>query len=109
MAPYDAENDRRRAIRFEVRAPTQYANHERGTGTTENVSVSGVLIQNATRAVGVGSSLEVRFSFFPGSFDTPFTARVIRHTDDGFALQFDDLGPPQISLLRSALPPGAFA
>lgn len=108
MAPHTDETDRRRARRFEVRAPTQYANTERGTGITENVSISGVLIQNASRLVGVGSSVEVRFSFFPGSFDTAFTAHVIRETEAGFALQFSDLGPSQLSLLRAALPPSAF-
>jgi hypothetical protein len=102
-------NDRRRARRFGVRAPAQYANSSGGTGTTENISISGVLIENASTQVGLGATVELRFSFYPGSFDTPFAGHVIRHTESGFALQFADIGDDQLALLRTALPPSAFA
>ena len=103
------ENDRRRARRFGVRAPAQYANSNPGTGMTENISISGVLIENASMQVGVGASVELRFSFYPGSFDTSFSGNVIRQTETGFALRFTDVGDDQLALLRTALPPSAFS
>ncbi len=99
--------EKRRAPRFEIRVPVE-CQFESGitTGTTANVSISGVLIAPASISTGlsVGSGLTMRFSFFAGSFDTPFAASVVRHTDDGFAVHFNPLDAQQHGLLRQALP-----
>jgi hypothetical protein len=80
-----------------------------GRGFTANMSLSGVLIERVTAPAPIGASLRLRFSFFLGSFDTPFRGQVVRHTDDGFAVQFESLDQAQLDVLRTALPPGAYA
>jgi len=101
----DGQTQRRVARRYEIRVPVEYEqNQQQGSGTTWNLSVSGVLIERASARVDVGGRLELRFSFFPGSFDTRFPANVVRHTPDGFAVQFDVLETDQIRLLNRALP-----
>lgn len=99
--------ENRIAPRFEIRVPVEYQyDAATGRGTTANVSTSGVRIAMTARSpqLSVGSGLTLRFSFFAGSFDTPFAANVVRHTDDGFAVQFDTLDGQQRNLLRQALP-----
>ena len=96
--------DARREPRFEVRGPAEYQDGASGNGTTWNISFSGVLIENASEQLPIGALVEVRFSFFPGSFDTTFVGRVIRHTERGFALEFTDLDDPRRKVLTAALP-----
>ena len=99
--------EKRRAPRYKIRVPVE-CRYESGTaaGTTANVSTSGVRIAlaSASTRLSVGSGLTMRFSFFAGSFDTPFGASVVRHTDDGFAVHFNGLDGRQRELLRQALP-----
>lgn len=99
--------ENRVAPRYEIRVPVEYhADTTTGRGTTANVSRSGVRIAKGAAApeVIVGAGMTLRFSFFAGSFDTPFEAEVVRHTDDGFAVQFRSLDGEQRELLRQALP-----
>jgi hypothetical protein len=101
--------DTRAAPRFDVRGPVEYrfADH-RGEGLVWNVSTSGARIDLAFPPVACGTRIQCRFSFYPGSFDTPITAQVVRRTESGFAVQFCDLGPRQNRMLLNALPnPGA--
>ena len=105
-----APRERRRAPRFSVCVPLEYEDHSvEGRGFTKNVSRSGVLIEQASSPPPIGAGLRVRFSFFLGAFETPFSGKVVRHADDGFALQFGSLDEAQIEVLRTALPPGAYA
>ena len=92
------------APRFPVAVPAVYISRTSGSGTTFNMSVSGVRVDQVSTPVLVGTELTLRFSIFPGSFDTPFLARVVRHTESGFAAQFAELERPQMELLRRALP-----
>ena len=96
-----------RAPRFGLRAPTEYSDGRTGRGTTENISLSGVLIENVAEPPPVGARLDLRFSFFAGSYETPLTGNVVRLTERGFAVQFSELDRSQQRLLRSALPRGA--
>jgi hypothetical protein len=97
---------RRAARRYDIRVPVEYEQEEdaQGRGTTWNLSISGVRIENAAPRVDVGHRLALRFSFFPGSFETPIPGNVVRLTDGGFAVQFDVLDIDQIRLLNRALP-----
>ncbi len=99
--------ERRVALRFQVRAPVEYEDSTSGHGLTWDISLSGVRIENASAPVGLGTTLELRFSFFPGSFETPLGGNVVRHTDSGFAAKFISLQGFQRDLLRRALPPSA--
>ena len=102
---YTPADDRRSAPRFKLRAPVEYrAGALQGDGTIWNISTSGVRIENASALVKIGSSVGLRFSFFPGQFEVELTGQVVRQTPKGFAVQFVDLEAPQAEMLRSALP-----
>lgn len=102
-------DDRRREPRFNVRAPTEYSDGRTGRGTTENVSLTGALLENISSQQPVGARLELHFSFFAGSYETPFAGHVVRLTELGFAVEFTDLDSSRRQLLHSALPRGADA
>ncbi len=95
---------RREARRFIIQAPTEYEDSQTGSGLTENVSISGVRIENASVSTAIQTQIRLRFSFFMGSFDTLFQGTVVRHTGDGFAVQFGDMGEAQLAVLRRILP-----
>ena len=97
--------ERRAASRFSIQVPTEYEyeSSTTGSGLTENVSTSGVLVEQTSAAVPIDTELQMRFSFFHGSFDTLFTGAVVRHTADGFAVHFVRLETAQIEVLRRAL------
>lgn len=95
--------DRRAAHRYTVRVSTEYESSEVGSGFTENVSISGALVEYASRVIPIQTKIQLRFSFFPGSFDTVFRGIVARHTEDGFAVEFVDMGETQLEVLRKIL------
>jgi hypothetical protein len=96
--------ERRRAPRFSVFVPLEYQDHGvAGRGFTKNVSRTGVLIEQASSPVPIGADLRLRFSFFLGAFETPFRGEVVRHSEEGFALQFGSLDEAQLGVLRTAL------
>lgn len=99
---------KRSALRFDLRVPVvvEYTGASLA-GTVWNVSKSGVLIEGVPTQPSVGAELDMRFSFFPGSMETPVGGRVVRHTLRGFAAQFLTLGERQRRLLEQALPAGA--
>ncbi len=99
--------ERRIAPRYRIRVPVEYEQAAAtGRGTTWDVSTSGVHVamSHASPSLLIGSEVKLRFSFFMGSFAVAFPANVVRHTPDGFAVQFDRLGPTHRDLLRQALP-----
>ena len=90
---------------MKLRAPTEYRNDAvHGNGTIWDISASGARIENASAAVDHGATLALRASFFPGSFDVEVRGDVVRHTDNGFAVRFVELGAVQKELLRRVLP-----
>lgn len=102
---FEGDNERRVEPRFPIHAPVQFNNgNVEGTGMTGNVSMSGARIDEVSEAPRAGTTLELRFSFYVGSFETPFRGRWVRPTRDGFAVEFTGLEPSQQELLRRALP-----
>ena len=102
--------EHQRAPRFSIYAPVEYEEHSvTGRGFTENVSISGALIEAASLPAPIGANLQLRFSFFPGSFATPFIGKVVRHAGDGFAVQFVNLDESELEILRTTLPFGVVA
>ncbi len=95
--------EQRAASRFTVRVSTEYEGGHTGSGFTENLSLSGVLIEYASTLIPIKTKIGMRFSFFVGSFDTLFQGTVVRHTEDGFAVQFVDMGETQLEVLRKIL------
>ncbi len=99
------DQNRRAAPRLSIQVPTEYEYDSdlAGTGFTENVSSSGVLVDHTSAAFPIDTELRMRFSFFHGSFDTVFTGAVVRYTEDGFAARFVHLDTTQIEVLHRAL------
>ena len=97
------EQERRGARRFSVQAPTEYENSGHGSGFTEDVSLSGVRVEHASRPISIEAELQLRFSFYHGSFETLFAGTVVRRTNNGFAVQFGSLNADQLGVLRRAL------
>ena len=92
--------ERRAAPRFSVQVPTEYENSDMGRGLTENLSLSGVLIEHVSKSIAIQTAIALRFSFFVGSFDTVFQGAVVRHIKDGFAVQFGDMDEIQLDVIR---------
>ncbi len=95
--------EQRAAQRYSVRVSTEYEGSDMGSGFTENVSLSGALIEYASTSIPIQTKIRMRFSFFIGSFDTVFWGIVVRHTEDGFAVEFVDMGESQLAVLRKIL------
>jgi len=99
---------RRAAARFKLRVPVEYRvqfDVTQGRGLLWNISRSGLRIEQATAPVAPGTKIEVRFSFFPGSFETELSAEVVRRTHmGGFAARFCGLAPHQSDMLLRLLP-----
>jgi hypothetical protein len=86
----------------------EYEDHSvTARGLTKNVSLSGVLIGQTSSPVPIGANLRLRFSFFLGSFATPLSGKVVRHAEEGFAIEFTSLEEAELEILRKALPGGA--
>lgn len=92
--------EKRVSARISVQVPTDYENSHTGSGLTENLSLSGVLIESASTSIGVQTDIEMRFAFFIGSSNTVFRGTVVRHTSDGFAVHFEDMDEVQLGVLR---------
>ena len=96
--------ERRTAPRFSVQAPIEYKNSHMGSGVTEDVSLSGVLIKHPSKSMAIQTEIRLRFSFFMGSSGTEFCGTVVRHTEDSFAVQFVDMGKAQHLVIRLSAP-----
>ena len=92
--------EKRAAPRFQVQVPTDYENSHAGSGLTENLSFSGVLIESASSSIAVQSEVQLRFAFFIGSSNTVFRGTVVRQSSDGFAVHFGDMDEAQRRVLR---------
>ncbi len=96
--------EHRAASRFSVQVSTEFEGAHMGSGFTENVSLSGALIECTSASMPIKAKLRLRFSFFVGSFDIVFLGTVVRHTEDGFAVEFVDMGQAQLEALGRILP-----
>ena len=96
--------------RIPIRAPVSYRSVDGevwGEGTSWNLSISGALVEHATRPVELGTELLLWFSLYPGSTGTALPGTVMRLTGRGFAVRFGELDDEQAHLLKRALPDGA--
>ncbi len=104
MLPEGIIKERRSAPRSRIQVPVEYEDSVTGRGSTEDMSLSGVRIGHVSSVVPIGEELRLRFSLFSGSFETLFEGKVVRHTKEGFAVQFWNLDVAQLAALRRALP-----
>ncbi len=108
MSEDGRQPERRLARRYRIQVPVEYEQASaRESGTTWDVSGSRVAMSHASPSLSIGSEVKLRFSFFVGSFGVAFAANVVRHTPDGFAVQFDRLGSTHHDVLQQALPGGS--
>jgi hypothetical protein len=104
------QREKRIALRHPICVPVEYEQDSTaGSGTTCDISSSGVHVamSHTSTPLSIGDGVKLRFSFFVGSFDVAFPANVVRHTSEGFAVRFDQLGPTHRDVLRQALPGGS--
>ncbi len=92
--------EKRTAQRFQVQVPTDYEDSHAGSGLTENLSLSGALIEPASTSIEIQTEVQLRFAFFIGSSNTVFRGTVVRHTSDGFAVHFGYMDEAQLRVLR---------
>jgi hypothetical protein len=65
--------------------------HVRGSGTVQNISLSGALIEEANPLLLTGAEIVLRFPFFHDSLPVELPARVVRETAAGFGVHFRPL------------------
>ncbi len=97
-------SDKPVAARYELSGPVEFrCDDQVGTGTVWNFSASGALVERASIVVERGSSLRMRLSYYPGSFEIEVPSEVVRTTPTGFAVRFTELDAPSRRLLARVL------
>ncbi len=97
-------SERLQARRYEFSGPVEFRGDEGlGTGTIWNVSASGALIERASAIVERGTPLQLRVSYYPGSFEIELPSEVVRTTPTGFAVRFTSLDAESRRLLAKVL------
>ncbi len=94
------------APRYRLQVPVRIsANHRNGEGTTEDMSASGVRVENSNIKPPDGLKIELKFAFFPNSPPIRISAEVVRTTESGgFCARFYDLDWRMQRVLRAILP-----
>jgi hypothetical protein len=85
--------NKRRNIRIKTRFETLVASsRQHGAGILADISYSGALLEKTSLQPEVGSEVRVYVFLQPVS---PFelVGRVVRHTGDGFAIEYGELEP----------------
>jgi len=94
--------DRRWDSRIRTHFEILYSSgREDGAGILANISYTGALLTQASVQPRVGSQVRV---FVPLTEDSPFevVGKVVRHVEDGFAIEYFGLGPELRSLVDDA-------
>ena len=99
------QTDERRTNR---RVPVRFAigfegRHIEGAGYAKDISVSGALIEDAEPLLLAGASIRLRFSLLRNAIPIELDAQVVRETEKGFAVQFEEVDPRLRSILRMAI------
>ncbi len=87
-------------VRFSVKFSSKYCN---GSGMVQNISSSGALIEDAEPPLLAGGEVKLEFSLFADSLPIKIKARVVRETEEGFAVQFQKADPRTRQILRAAI------
>ncbi len=108
--PVDSDTNepltRRIAPRYRLNVPVRIsANHRKGEGRVEDMSASGVRVENSNIRPPDGLKVVLKFAFFPNSPPISISAEVVRTTESGgFAARFFDLDWRMQRVLRAILP-----
>ena len=106
----NSASEPRPCTRFALWAPASFRREEEvdqpvdGTGFVQNISRSGLLLDECSQNATPGSMVWLRASYFPGSTEVPIKSEVVRVTDSGFAVKFVHLSPAAEHLIERILP-----
>ncbi len=93
-------NLRRVSVQFSVDFSNRYCH---GTGTVQNISSSGALIEEVDPPLLSGGKIALSFTPFDDSKPIELRATIVRETDTGFAVEFDELDVPTYKILRTTI------
>jgi hypothetical protein len=94
--------DRRRNSRIRTRFETSYSSgREDGLGLLANISYSGALLTQTSLQPRIGSQVRV-FIFLSEQAPFVIIGQVVRHVEDGFAIEYADLSPELRRLIDDA-------
>lgn len=91
---YTDPHGRRAGARYAVEVPVQVSyDAGRGrvaslSGVIQDISISGARIGKIEKGIPAGRLVKLRFQFFATSTPVTLGARMVRETDDGFAVEF---------------------
>jgi hypothetical protein len=95
--------ERRAAPRFRIKGPVHFeTGFTEGWGTLTDISIKGALIDGADLGLEVGSSVRLMISLVEGALPVRVTAKVVRETETGFAVEFTGLEPRLQQVIRLA-------
>ena len=84
--------DRRTAGRVQTRFESLYSEgRSEGTGTLADISYSGALIDGATTCPELGKPLRI-YVFVQPVAPFEIVGTVVRHTENGFAIEYPEVG-----------------
>jgi len=84
------DQDQRKGLRFRAEFETLYsADREEGAGILSEISYSGALMEDVAQKPKEGSMLRLYVFLQPVS-PVNLTGEVVRHTDTGFAIHFEE-------------------
>jgi hypothetical protein len=93
MAGQTADPNRRRGGRVQTRFESLYsAGRSEGTGTLSDISYCGAMIVGTSLKPEIGKVLRV-YVFVQPVAPFELVGVVVRHTDEGFAIEYPDLSP----------------
>jgi hypothetical protein len=74
-----------------------------GWGTLADISVKGARIDDADPRLEVGSSVRLMISLVEGALPVRLSAKVVRETETGFAVELTGLEPRMKQVIRLAV------
>jgi hypothetical protein len=99
-----SRQERRTAFRFRISGAVHFeAGSTEGWGTLADISTKGARIDDADPRLKEGSSVRLMISLVEGAVPIRVTAKVVRETETGFAVEFGKLEPRLTHLIRLAV------
>jgi hypothetical protein len=99
-----SRQERRAAPRFSIKGPVNFeAGFTEGWGTLADISTKGARIDDADPRLKKGSRVGLMISLVEGALPIRVTAKVVRETERGFAVEFAELEPRLKQLIRLAV------
>ena len=96
------DSNRRRSARIKTRFESLYsAGRYEGAGVLSEISFSGARVEGASLKPELGKELRI-YVFVQPVCPFEVIGRVVRHTEEGFAIEFDNLSDDVRRLIEDA-------